>query len=80
MSHNIYIYALLVILYISFGAILMNKYRKEELKANPPWVGKSGIEREVVVFGEIMVTPFVMFFRVIFSFSQKPHEGSEQKK
>ena len=74
------LYILLFIIYLCTGARLMNKFRREELKKNPPWGGKTGFEREASVFGEIMVTPLVLLIRSIVKlFTSQQSKVEDQK-
>lgn len=57
-------YVIPVLLYILVAVVLMNKFRRKELIQNPPWISKEGIERECVVFWEVVITPFVLLSRL----------------
>lgn len=59
---NFLIIVLVALIYIVVCTVLMNRYRRTELKERSPWAGKSGIEREFVVFGEVVMTPLVLVF------------------
>lgn len=74
------LYILLFILYLCVGAGLMNMFRRDELKENPPWGGKTGFEREAIVFGEIMVTPFVLLLRSIVRLFRGQQSKVEEQK
>jgi len=71
---NVYLLTFSGLLYIVFSVCLMNKYRREELKENNAWRGKSGIEREMAVFVEIIFTPFILIISLISKASKVSNE------
>lgn len=72
-------YILLAMVYVVFAIMMMNQFRRQELKDNPPWLGKSGIERDIVVLGEVLLTPFALIFRAVkASFGNRQSKNSEE--
>jgi heme/copper-type cytochrome/quinol oxidase subunit 2 len=55
---------------------LLHKYRKKEVENSPPWYGKDGLERELIVAYTFISTPFhLLALKVTSTLSKKSDSG-----